>query len=386
MHTHTKPIARMAVAIGLLLAVLVPFCFLMPVHAQQLQVSAASCVLMEQQSGQVLYQKDADKRRPMASTTKIMTAYVAITHTADLSQMVTVDPRAVGIEGTSIYLRAQEQITMQDLLYAVLLSSANDAAAAIAYALCESVEAFADLMNDQAREWQLENTHFANPHGLDDPQHYTTAKELAIIARHALNNPTFATIAATKRHTQTQGTNRTFVNHNRLLRTYEGAVGVKTGFTKKSGRCLVSAAQRDGVGMIAVTLNASGDWQDHKQLLDYGFAHYTRMELYAPQSLSVTLPVVGGVHASVTLQNQEAFCATVPQGTVGAEVKIEAPRFFFAPVSKGQMLATAYVYVDGVCIGQLPLTATYEVPVLPKKHWWQRLLRPKSALYERTDQ
>ncbi len=368
--------ARKGIALLLLLVFAVPlFARAQHLAAAGLSTSAASAVLMEQQSGAVLYAKDADTARKMASTTKIMTAYVALAEIDDLSQTVAVDARAVGVEGTSVYLRAGERITYEDLLYAVLLSSANDAAAALAYAVSGSIEDFAARMNAQAQTWGLVQTHFCNPHGLDAPEHYTTARELATMARYAMQNPTFARIASTTQWvSHSEGTaKRTFVNHNRLLRSYEGAIGVKTGFTKKSGRCLVSAAMREGVQMIAVTLNAGDDWNDHKKMLDYGFSLYERRQILQAGELSLSLPVVGGTQQSVCLQNREELWATVPKSAIGVEVAVEAPHLFFAPVAEGTLLGTARITVGGVPVGEVPLYAQNTVPKQKKPSLQDRL-------------
>ena len=199
-------------------------------------LSAHSAILIEMDGGDAIYQRNADERLPMASTTKIMTALVALEN-CDVNKTVSVSPEAVGIEGSSVYLFAGERITMEDLLYALLLSSANDAAAAIAIEVGGSIEGFAALMNERAHSLGLENTNFINPHGLYDEQHYTTARELAVIAREAMKHPTFARIVATYKRTaeMADGGERLFVNHNKLLSSYEGACGIKTGYTKKAG-------------------------------------------------------------------------------------------------------------------------------------------------------
>ncbi|MBQ8861613.1 MAG: D-alanyl-D-alanine carboxypeptidase, partial [Clostridia bacterium] len=228
-----------------------------PQKACALSVSAQSAVLIEAESGKIIYEKDAHTRRGMASTTKIMTALCAI-ESLPLDTVVTVPQEAAGVEGSSVYLKAGEKLTLENLLYALMLQSANDAAAAVAIATAGSIEGFAELMNAKAAELGLRDTHFENPHGLDGAEHYTTAYELAKIAAHALENEDFARIVSTVKHTvpaTESSPARTLVNHNRLLRTYDDIVGVKTGFTKKCGRTLVSAAEREGVRLICVTLN-----------------------------------------------------------------------------------------------------------------------------------
>lgn len=234
-------------------------------------VSARSAILVSS-DGKVLFEKNADERLPMASTTKIMTCLLAIENCA-LDDVLTVTSEAAGIEGSSLYLKEGDAVTVKDLLYAAMLRSANDAAAALAIHVSWSKEEFAALMNEKASELGMRNTHFTNPHGLPDDGHYTTARDFARLAVCALENDTFAEIAKTKEYVVTvNGEERKPVkNHNRLLFTYDGCIGVKTGYTASSGRCLVSAAERDGVRLVCVTLSDRDDWRDHAALLDHGF-------------------------------------------------------------------------------------------------------------------
>jgi D-alanyl-D-alanine carboxypeptidase len=224
-------------------------------------VSARSAIVVEAETGRVIWAKNAHVSLPMASTTKIMTALVALEN-ADPEKTVSIPPDAVGVEGSSVYLYEDERLRLEDLLYAMLLESANDAAAAIAIEVGGSIEGFSEMMNAKAEELGLERTSFANPHGLDDPEHYTTAAELARIAVAAMKNESFCNIVSTYKKTiplnETEGV-RLLINHNKMLSRYDGAVGIKTGYTKKSGRCLVSAAERDHVKLICVTLNAPDD-------------------------------------------------------------------------------------------------------------------------------
>ena len=276
--------------------------------------------------------------------------------------MVTVPPEAIGVEGSSIYLFAGEQITVRTLLYALLLSSANDAAVALACHTAGSVADFALLMNARAEKMGLTDTHFTNPHGLYDEAHYTTARELALIAREALKNEIFAEIVATARYSAPQlGTDgtRLFLNHNRLLKSYEGTVGVKTGFTKKSGRCLVSAARRDGLLLLAVTLNDAGDWQDHKMLFDWGFAHY---ECFSPTPAAITLPVVGGTKDTVAIVPTGTLSLTLPRTHGEITCVAELPRFLFSGFEAGKAVGRLLCYMDGKVIATVPLQTAEDVP------------------------
>ncbi|MBO7169961.1 MAG: D-alanyl-D-alanine carboxypeptidase, partial [Clostridia bacterium] len=232
-------------------------------------VSAQSAVLYQPDTQSFPLEKAADLPLPMASTTKIMTAVTALSLLSP-RQRVSVPKEAVGIEGSSAYLCESEELTVEDLLYALLLQSANDAAVTLAIAACGSEEVFVKEMNRLAEEMGLVHTRFQNPHGLPAKEHYTTARELALIAERALSHPEIAKIASTKVHRVTTSQRTlTFANHNKLLRLSEDAVGLKTGFTKSSGRCLVGAAKRDGVLLISVTLNAPSDWQDHLRMWEY---------------------------------------------------------------------------------------------------------------------
>ena len=289
--------------------------------------AAAADIVMEQ-SGYVLSAGNAHTRMGMASTTKIMTALLAIER-LDPETVVTVPKEAVGIEGSSIYLTEGEQITVSDLLYGLMLESGNDAATALAIAAGGTVEDFVRLMNERAAELGLEDTHFSNPHGLSADDHYTTAYDLARLTCAALENETFAAIVSCKTKTISDG-RRYLSNHNRLLRSYEGCIGVKTGYTLATGRTLVTAAERDGLTLVAVTLNDRSDWADHTRLLDYGFAHY---ESVALEGVSGTpLPVVGGVAESVSVSAADGS-VVLPKGQTVTR-RLVLPRFVYAPVER----------------------------------------------------
>ena len=244
----------------------------LPAHAAVLSVSAKHAILLDGDTGDTLWEKDADTTAPMASTTKIMTALAVLSH-MPLTESVSVPREAVGVEGTSAYLKEGELLTVSDLLHALLLGSANDAAVTLAIASDGSISAFAERMNRLAKEIGLESTHFANPHGLPAEEHYTTARDLALLSAYAMHVPSFRAIAEKRSYRfHSSLSPRTVLNHNKLLHMSSDAIGVKTGFTKKSGRCLVGAAERDGTLLISVTLNAPNDWRDHLSLWDYGFS------------------------------------------------------------------------------------------------------------------
>ncbi len=339
-------------------------------------VSAHSAILIEADSGKVIFEKNADERRHMASTTKIMTALVAIEN-ADVGKTVSVSADAIGIEGSSVYLYEDEKLTLEDLLYAMLLESANDAAAAIAIEVGGSIEGFADMMNKKAAELGLKNTHFENPHGLDGESHYTTARELAIIAREAMSNNDLRSIVSTHKKTiplnESEGV-RLLINHNKMLKGYEGAIGVKTGFTKKSGRCLVSAAERDGVELICVTLNAPDDWRDHTALLDYGFSLFESRTLCEKDDFRYIQPVIGGAEEYVLLSISDDVKVTVPKVCGDVEQTIELPRFSYATIKKGDVIGYLVYTADGLEIARVPIFAQYSVErIVYKKTLWEKI-------------
>ncbi len=235
------------------------------------KTSAMSACLYDIDTESFIVNKNMNEPLPMASTTKIMTALLAIEH-CQLDTVISIPKEAAGVEGSSVYLKEGDLISIRDLLYSVLLQSANDAAQALAIYISGDTHSFADLMNKRASELGLLSTSFENPHGLDSENHYTTAHDLALLAAFAVKNEVFLKITSTfKYQFNIAEATRVLVNHNKLIKSYPDAYGVKTGYTRKSGRCLVSYASREGKNLICVTLNAPNDWSDHKNMLDYGF-------------------------------------------------------------------------------------------------------------------
>ena len=239
---------------------------IVPCYAGSVSTSAVSAILLDADTGEVLYEKDADREMLIASTTKILTALVALEQ-GELQKEVTVTQQHM-VEGSSMYLEPGETVTVEELLYGLLLCSGNDAALALADACCGSVEAFVAEMNDTARRIGMEHSSFANPNGLDAENHYSTARDMARLASYAAKNHTFVRFCSTS---QVSAAGRTMSNHNRLLREAEGCIGMKTGYTMAAGRTLVTCAVRNGRTLVAVTLNDGNDWADHKALYDYGF-------------------------------------------------------------------------------------------------------------------
>ena len=340
-------------------------------------VSARSAVLLDAESGQILYGKDEHTRRGMASTTKIMTALIALEQ-ADLDDTVIVAPEACGVEGSSIYLFPEEEITMEALLYALMLQSANDAAEAIAYAVSGSIEDFVALMNEKADALGLSATHFDNPHGLDGETHYTTAYELAKIAAAALENETFREIVGTEKKAiplHNGEATRLLVNHNRLVREYDDIIGVKTGYTRACGRTLVSAAEQNGVTLICVTLDDGNDWVDHRALLDYGFSLYETITLTERGEFTYEIPVCGGMKTAVTVANTETVTVSLPKNHGEIQTVIELPRFVYGGIEKGQILGAVRFFADGRELGCSPLAVREDVPEMKiQKNWFEKIM------------
>ena len=240
----------------------------------EITVSAKGAVLLEASTNTVLYSKNADARLPMASTTKVMTALIAIEN-GNLDEIVVTDDAAYGIEGSSIYLEKNEKISLRDLLYGLMLRSGNDAAVAIACHIGGSIEGFAKLMNEKASELGLKNTNFITPNGLHDEQHYTSAYDLAIIEKKKKKNETFKEIVSTRYYeAKKKKKKRTMQNKNKILWEFDGGNGIKTGYTKAAGKCLVFSADRDGMQLIGVVLNCPDMFPDAEKILDYGFENY----------------------------------------------------------------------------------------------------------------
>lgn len=318
--------------------------------------SAKASVLIIGGSNEIIYSKNPDKKLSMASTTKIMTAVLVIEN-CDIDREITVTDEMVRVEGTSSGLLAGDKIDVKTLLYCMMLQSGNDAANVAAYAVSGSVEKFVELMNKKAREIGMKNTSFATPSGLDDEDHYSTAYDMAILTSYALNLPIFVEICSTYKKTVSYGNpkyNRTITNHNKLLQSYEGIIGVKTGFTKKSGRCLVTAAKRNGVTLICVTLDDWNDWDDHTKLLDYGFGAVKKFPLKLDFNLKID--VVGSKKHSVNIKMKYTPYFFTSESKLKYDSRIELQHFLYAPVKKGENAGRVVFYGKNGCeICSVPL-------------------------------
>lgn len=291
--------------------------------AETVYTGSAECmIVLERDTERVLNEKNADKKRPMASTTKIATAITVIDNVTDLDKIVRVPAAAVGVEGSSIYLEKDEELTVRDLLYGLMLQSGNDCAAALAITTAGSIENFATLMNETAAKVGADNTNFVNPHGLHHDEHYTTARDLGKITAYAMKNPIFREIVGTKRYVMSwkdREYDRVIVNKNKILSTYEGGNGVKTGYTKKAGRCLVASATRDGMNVIAVVLNCGPMFEDCRQLLDDAFAEYSLKDVSKAVDLSsVSAIVTDGKAQSTRLETEKGLFYPLTESEYGA--------------------------------------------------------------------
>ena len=331
-------------------------------------ISAQKAILVDASTGRVLYEKDADSRSLIASTTKIMTALV-VCEQCNVLDRVKIPKEAVGIEGSSMYLKEGEILTVQELLYGLMLHSGNDAAVALAIFCGGTVEEFAQRMNDKARSLGMTGSHFVNPNGLDAPEHYSTARDLAILTSYAMDNEIFAKTVATK--TVTIG-NRSLRNHNKLLWQVEGADGVKTGYTKAAGRILVSSAVRQGRRLVAVTINDGNDWADHASLYDEGFSKYQpRLLIRQGQDLG-SVALFSGTEPEVDVLAAAEFSYSMAEGET-AEIVLSGPGFAYAPVVRGKVAGYAYVLIGDKVVGKVPVTyeKTVEQSVPEKKHFWE---------------
>lgn len=370
-----------AAALGLSLCLVGALC---PVaQAAGPEVSAQSAVVLTADTGAVLFEKDGHTPRPVASTTKIMTALLALEAAQERGDpLVDITQEMVAVEGSSMGLQAGDSISLTGLAAGMLLASGNDAANAAALYLEGSLESFAARMNQRAAALGMEDTHFVTPSGLDgeDAQglgHLSTAYDMALLARAALEDQAFRQLCSSPSLAVefAEPVKRvTYTNHNKLLAQYQGCVGVKTGFTKEAGRCLVSAAERDGALLIAVTLNAPNDWQDHTALLDYGFSQMEPYQL-AGGDVRLTVPVVGSPVEVVSLRGSNGGEVTLPLGQ-GAQVErvVHAPKFLYAPVEAGEQVGEICWYLEGQLLGSAPLTAAGAAPLQEKApSLWERL-------------
>lgn len=356
------------------------------IHAEATEaptVSAASAVLLDAASGRVLFAKNEAESRPIASITKLMTALVAVEHLEDLEETVTIRPEWTGIEGTSLYLIPGEQLTVRTLLYGLLLQSGNDGAVALAAHCAGDVETFVGWMNQKAADLGMTGTHFSDPNGLGDADHYATALDMARLGRACLEEPVLAEIMATRSITL-EG--RSFTNHNKLLWQYPGCTGMKTGYTRQAGRTLVSSAQRAEQTLICVTLHDGNDWADHAALLDYGFETYPQRVLVEQGEILRRLPLKGSLLRQIPVAAREQVAYPVRAGEL-VKARVEMPKVARAPLARGEGAGQVTFYLGEEPIGTTELiwgkTVCQDVLSLEEDHSLLGFLKRSAGEKER---
>lgn len=341
-------------------------CFIVSARADStaLGVSAHSAVLYCVNNDTVLFEKNSTEKMSMASTTKILTTLIALEHSQAEDKEVTFTKKMIA-EGSSMYLKEGYKLHLSDLATGMMTVSGNDAANATAISISGSIEEFAKVMNSKAQQIGMTSSNFVTPSGLDDENHYSTALDMAHLMAYAMSNPSFAELTAKKNarvdFISPKDTSVTYGNHNRLLSIYEYCNGGKTGFTKKSGRCLVTSAEKDGVKLIAVTLNAPDDWNDHVNMYNYGFSKVTAVT-DVDKDYSITAEVVGGTENSVTVKPVKSVDYVKPADS-NSEItrKVIIDSFLYAPLEKGEVIGTAQYYLDDKFLCEVPLVTTTNV-------------------------
>ena len=337
------------------------------------KLTARSAIVMDTVTGQVLYERDIDTRRYPASTTKMMTLIVALEH-GRLDDIVTVSKHAEGVEGSTLWLVQGDKIPLGELLTGMMMHSGNDATVAVAEHIAGSVPAFVEMMNEKAAEIGAYNTHFVNPNGLPDENHYTTAFDLAKIAAYGYSLPHFEEIVSKQEviYDWVKDPAKKLRNENQMLWLYRGANGVKTGYTDAAGRCLVSAARRDGMQLVAVVLDSYYMWNDSIALLDYGFQNARPKTLVKKGEVVAKVDVADGRQDEVELVAAESLVAVEKLGETGkVEKKLEIPEEVAAPIKKGDVVGKVVCYYDGKRQGAIYLLAAKDVEYYS---FWDNLL------------
>ncbi|SEA12400.1 D-alanyl-D-alanine carboxypeptidase family protein [Selenomonas ruminantium] len=338
------------------------------------KLTARSAIVMDTVTGQILYERDIDARRYPASTTKMMTLIVALEH-GKLDDIVTVSKNAEGVEGSTLWLVQGDKIPLGELLTGMMMHSGNDATVAVAEHIAGSVPAFVRMMNDKAEELGANSTHFMNPNGLPDEKHYTTAYDLAKIAAYGYSLPHFEEIVGKQEalYDWVKDPAKKLRNENQMLWLYRGANGVKTGYTDAAGRCLVSAARRDGMQLVAVVLDSYYMWNDSIALLDYGFQNAHPKTLVKKGEVVAKVDVADGSHDELELVAAESLVAVEKKGeTAKVERKVEVPREVAAPIKKGDVIGKVICYYDGKAQGSIYLLAAQDVEYYS---FWDNLLK-----------
>lgn len=333
-----------------------------------LDISAKSAVVVCADTLEIVYSKNMNEQLSMASTTKIMSAIIALEYGA-VDEPITVTNDMIAVEGSSIGLVDGDEISLKTLVKGMLLESGNDAANAVAYIVGGNIPSFVAMMNNKAKEIGMNSTSFETPSGLDGENHYSTAFDMAVLGAYAIKNPEFRSVCQDESDVVYYGNppyRRVFTNHNKLLDLYDGAFGIKTGFTKKSGRCLVSAVRKDGKTLIAVTLNAPDDWNDHIKMYDYAFKIVKSVELTEDFS-NIRLKVVGGIKDTISVEPLRVVEYTTMADDIDYNAKIFIKQFEYAPVYKGDIVGKVEFYCDETKIAEVPICATETVEIKNSK-------------------
>ncbi|MDL2217256.1 D-alanyl-D-alanine carboxypeptidase [Christensenellaceae bacterium OttesenSCG-928-M15] len=352
-----------------------------PAKAAAPQVNAQGAALLDLRSGRILFAQNAHEKLPMASTTKVMTALLAIEN-LPLDKVITVPKEAYGAEGSSMYLNLGEKMTLNDLLYGLMLTSGNDAAITIAVAVGGSVEGFANMMNKKAKEIGALNTNFVTPNGLHDDNHYTTAYDLALICRAAMEREEFKAIVSAQYHKTTSGDQeRTLKNKNKLLWQYEGANGIKTGYTKAAGKCLTFSAQRGGNTVIGVVLNSPDMWICAKNMMDYGFDEY-RYETIVRAGDSITnIQVKNGIQNRLEIVAKEDILLPLDSEEKAEDFQLikNCPYVLEAPIYAGRQVGSLDISLNGNILSSTPLIAQDTVYKKDYRYYLKRVLEGLAA-------
>lgn len=360
-------ILKKFIEINLIFSIVFLSCFLrVAAEENQLDINAQNgAILINATTGDVIYEKNADKIAPMASTTKIMTTLLALEQN-NIDEPFVVDPNAIKIEGSSMGLKEGDCVTIRDLCYGMMLPSGNDAANVVATKIAGSIDEFVKMMNMRAQELGLKNTNFCTPSGLDTSEkneHHSTARDMALLTQKAMENSDFCEICSQSYKKLTFGnppTNRAIRNHNRLLREFDGACGVKTGFTKKAGRCLVAAAQRDDLKLISVVLKDHDDWNDSKALFEYGFSKYSLKEL--PSDFSdIKLSIAEQYDKIFGVKPEKILKIHATSEMINnVKVQIKTDPFYFLPLEQGDIVGEVEYFLNEKLIGKVNLCANID--------------------------
>lgn len=338
------------------------FCVNTTAATDSISISAKSAVLLCTNNQEFIYEKNPVEKLPMASTTKVLTALMALEAAEAENKTVTFTKDMIA-EGSSMYLKEGNKVTLTDLAVGMLTVSGNDAANGVALTLSDSYENFAKLMNSKAQQIGMKNSNFVTPSGLNDSNHYSTAQDMAILLAYAMENEDFAQITSQKSvkvtYIEPKDYSVTYVNHNKLLSTYQYTTGGKTGFTTEAGRCLVSSAEKDGVKLVAVTLKAPNDWDDHQKLFEYGFSKLSVEKL--DDEFSMNLPIVGSTEENIQISTYNAPSAVI-NTEEKAQIKreVSVPRFVYAPIEKGQIIGKVKYTVNGKQVAESDLISAQD--------------------------